>query len=214
VRLAIPAMCALEKGETEAMSITKSNTKAAALAAVQALIAGTQKHFPNGSLTFGNTTYTSASLITLLQSVANAITALNAAQLAAKHALTTLQGVLAQVEPVMQVYERFLQATFDNAAPTLADFGLEPRKEPTPLTSEEKAAAAAKARATRLARGTTSKKQKLTVKGNVTGITVTPITAPTAAPPASPETPVTPATPSAQTVSTTPSAPTPGTATK
>jgi hypothetical protein len=196
------------------MSITKSNTKAAALAAVQALIAGTLKHFPSGSFTLGNTAYTTASLVTLLQSVADAITALNAAQLAAKHALTTLQGIEAQVEPVIQVYGRFVQATFANTAPALADFGLEPRKVPTPLTSEEKAAAAAKAKATRLARGTTSKKQKLTVTGNVTGITVTPITAPTAAPPAAPVIPVTPATPSAQAASTTPSAPSPGTATK
>ena len=49
------------------MSRTTSNTKAAALAHVQALIAGTQKHFPNGSFTLGNTTYTSASLVQVLQ---------------------------------------------------------------------------------------------------------------------------------------------------
>jgi hypothetical protein len=190
---------------------TKSRTKAGALAAVQALIAGTQKHFPSGSFTLGNTAYTTASLVTLLQSVADAMTALNAAQLAAKHALTTLQGVLVQAGPVIRVYDHFLQATFANTVPILADFGLAPPKVPAPKTSEEKAAAAAKAEATREARGTASKKQKLTVKGNVTGITVTPITAPTAAPPASPATPVTP---SAQTVSATSSAPIPGTATK
>jgi hypothetical protein len=184
------------------MSIITSNTKAAALAAVQALIAGTLKHFPSGSLTFGNTTYTSASLVTLLQSVVDAMTALNAARLAAKHALTTLQGIVGQVEPVIQVYEHFVQATFASAAPTLADFGLEPPKVPAPLSSQEKAASAAKAKATREARGTTSKKKKLAITGNVTGVTVTPITAPTAAPP------------SAQTVSTTPGAPSTGTATK
>jgi len=185
------------------MPSNASKSKATVLAAVQALIAGTQKHFPNGSFTLGNTAYTTSSLVTLLQSVADALTALNAAQVAAKHALSTSQGVLAQVDPVIQIYVRFLQATFANTAPSLADFGLEPHKVPTPLTSEEKAAAAAKAAATRKARGTTSKKQKLTVTGNVTGITVTPITAPTAAPPAAPVTPVTPATPSAQPAPTT-----------
>ena len=146
--------------------------------------------------------------------MATAIASLNGAQLAAKHALTTLQGVLVQAGPVIRVYDHFLQATFANTVPILADFGLAPPKVPAPKTSEEKAAAAAKAEATREARGTASKKQKLTVKGNVTGITVTPITAPTAAPPAAPEPPVTPATPSAQTVSTAPSAPISGTATK
>jgi hypothetical protein len=189
-----------------------SRTRAAALAAVQALIAGTQKHFPSGSFTLGNTAYTTASLVALLVGVADAMTALDAAQLAAKHALATLQGAETQADTVIQVYVRFLQATFANTVPILADFGLAPPKVPAPRTSEEHAAAAAKAKATRDARGTTSKKQKLTVKGNVTGILVTPITAPTAAPPAAPETPVTP---SAQPVTTTPGAPTPvGSATK
>jgi hypothetical protein len=190
------------------MSSHPTKTKAEVLAAVQALIAGTQKHFPSGSFTLGNVAYTTASLVTLLQGVANAMTALNAAQLAAKQALLTSQGALAQGDPVIQIYVRFLQATFANTVPLLADFGLVPRKEPAPLTSEQYAARAAKAKATREARGTTSKKQKLTVKGNVTGITVTPITAPTEAPPA------TPVTPSVQTVSTASGAPIPGTATK
>jgi ABC-type transporter Mla subunit MlaD len=162
-RVVIPARCALEERRNKVMS-NSSKSKAAALAAVQALIAGTQKHFPNGSFTLGNTAYTTASLVTLLQSVATAITSLNGAQLAAKHALTTLQGVLTQADPVIQIYERYLQATFANTVPILADFGLEPRKEPAPKTTEEKAAAAAKAKATREARGTTSKKQKVLVQ--------------------------------------------------
>ena len=45
------------------MSTNTSKSKAAALAHVQALIAGTQKHLPNGSFTLGNTTYTAASLV-------------------------------------------------------------------------------------------------------------------------------------------------------
>ncbi len=179
------------------MSSHPTKTKAAALAAVQALIAGTQKRFPSGSFTLGNVAYTTASLVTLLQSVADAMTALNAAQLAAKHALSTLQGALVQAGPIIQVYVRFLQATFANTVPALADFGLAPPKQPAPMTSEQYAARAAKARATREARGTTSPKQKLTVKGNVTGITVTAITAPTEPAP---------------TVSTASSAPTPATA--
>jgi len=184
------------------MSISTSKTKAEALAHVLALIAGTQKHFPNGSLTFGNITYTTASLVALLQGVSDAMTALNVAELAAKHALAASQGVQAQVNPVIQIYERFLQATFANTVPTLADFDLAPHKVPAPRTVEQKAATAAKARATRVARGTTSKKQKLTVTGNVTGITITPVTAPT------------PAQPSAQPAPAASSVPNPGTATK
>jgi hypothetical protein len=146
------------------MPSNSSKSKATVLAAVQALIAGTEKHFPNGSFTLGNTAYTTASLVALLQSVATALTALNTAQVAAKHALTTFQGALAQVDPVIQIYVRYLQATFANTALILADFGLEPRKVPAPLTVEQKAAAKAKAAATREARGTTSKKQKQIVE--------------------------------------------------
>jgi hypothetical protein len=63
----------------------------------------------------------------------------------------------------------------------LADFGLQPPKARKPLTNEQRAAAVAKLRATRAARGTTSKKQKLSVKGDVTGVQITPVrTAPAA----------------------------------
>jgi hypothetical protein len=180
------------------MSTTKSNTKAAALAHVQALIAGTTKHFPSGSFTIGNTTYTSASLIPVLQGLANAMLARNAAETGAKDALTAEQAAQAQVGPILRAYERLVLAAFANATQTLADFGLTPPKVRTPLTAQQLAVKAAKAKATRAARGTTSKKKKLAIKGNVTGVIETPVTAPTAATPAAPGSPVPPASPPAQ----------------
>jgi hypothetical protein len=69
---------------------------------------------------------------------------------------------------------------------SLADFGLQPPKARAPLTSEQKTAATVKAIATRKARGTTSKKQKLAISGHVIGVTVTPITEPAASPAAQP----------------------------
>jgi hypothetical protein len=117
-----------------------------------------------------------------------------AAQLAAKDALATEQGAEAKVGPIVSAYVRFVRATFTGATQTLADFGLEPPKARTPLTSGQKAAAVAKATATRKARGTTSKKKKLAVKGNVIGVNVTPVTSPAAAtPPAPAQEPVSPA---------------------
>jgi hypothetical protein len=196
------------------MSSTNSTTKATTLAHVQALIAGTQKHFPTAQFTFGGITYTAASLVPLLQSVADAITAVNALQASAKEAVAAMQGTEAKADPIIRGYQRFLRATFAAAAQSLVDFDLAPPKARTPRTVEQKAAAKAKAAATRLARGTTSKKKKLSVTGNVIGVTVTPITAPTAAPPAAPVPPVTPASPAAQPVTATSSAPTPGIATK
>jgi hypothetical protein len=193
---------------------SKPDTKAAALAHVQALIAGTKLHFPSSTFTFAGTVYTAASLVQILQGLANAMTAHNTAQAGAKDALAAEQAMRKQVSPILLAYKRFILLTFTNATQTLADFGLTPPKARTPLTTEQRAARAAKAKATRTARGTTSKKQKLAIKGNVTGVTVTPVTAPTAArPPAAPAAPVTPASPPAQPVSTAPSAPATGAAT-
>jgi hypothetical protein len=187
-------------------STTSTKTKAAALAHVQALIAGTKLHFPNGSFTIGGTTYTSASLIQVLQGLANAMTALNAAEAGAKDALAAERAAKAQVGPILLAYKRLVLAAFANTTQTLVDFGLTPPKARAPLTTEQRAVRAAKVNATRVARGTTSKKKKLAIKGNVTGVTVTPTTAPTAT-----------STPPAQPASTAPSAPAAnpaGTATK
>jgi hypothetical protein len=182
-------------------SIAPKESNAVALARVQALIAGTLKHFPAGSFTLGSTVFTTTTLVLLLQSLADSIASLNAAQASAKDALVAAQGTKAKVGPFVQAYMRLVLAAFSNTAQTLADFGLEPPKARAPRTSEQKVIAAAKARATRIARGTTSRKQKLTVKGNVTGVSVTPIT--------------TPATePSTQPVSSAPSAPIAGAVSK
>ena len=167
-------------------TVTSKQSKATALARVQALIAGTQKHFPNGSFTLGNVAYTTASLIQLLQGLVDALTALSAAQATAKDTRSALKGIEAKVNPVIRDYKRFLLSAFDGATQALADFGMQPSKVRKPLDAEQRAAAAAKLRATRKARGTTSRKQKLAVKGDVTGVVVTPVTA--AAPQAPAET--------------------------
>jgi len=137
---------------------TSKKTKADALALVLALIAGTQKHFPNGSFTLGNTTYTT---------LVSAMTAHNAAQANAKDTLVAEQGTKATVGPVLQAYQHLVLAAFSNATQTLADFGLTPPKARTPMTVEQKAAAGAKREATRAARHTLGPKQKKLIKGTV-----------------------------------------------
>ena len=160
------------------MSNTTSKTKADALAFVLALVAGTQKHFPNASFTLSNVPFTTASLVQLFQSLATAMTAQNTAQANAKDAVAATQGLAAKVDPVIQAYKSYVLAQFNTATQTLADFGIPAPKARTPRTVEQKAAAAAKLRATRAARGTTSTKKKLAISGNVTGVTITPTTAP------------------------------------
>ena len=134
------------------------------MASVQALIAGTEKHTPTGSLSFGNATYAITDLVALLQSVVAALIALNAAQSGAKDALTALRAAMAKVGPVIRDYRRYLRATYGNATQTLADYGLEPEKARRPMTTEERAAALQKSKATRTLRGTKGSKQKAGIK--------------------------------------------------
>jgi hypothetical protein len=168
------------------MSSTTSNSKAAALARVQAIIAGTQQHFPNGSFTLGNVAFTTASLVQEFQSLADAMGKLDATEASAKDARKARRDTAAKVDPLMRDYKRFLLATFSTATQTLADFGMQPPKARKPLVTDKRAAATAKMRATRKARGTTSKKQKLAVKGDVKGVAVIPITEPHGASPTQP----------------------------
>jgi hypothetical protein len=162
-------------------------TKATLQQRVGTLIAGTQKHFPTGPLTIGGVTYESATLIQILQGLGNAIAGADVAKAQWNDALKNKQDQDAKVVPVLRAYQSYLLSSFGNAPSVLADFGLVPRQGPASLTVEQKAAAAAKGAATRAARHTQGSVQKKAVKGNVTGVVVTPITAPqpSAASPAS-----------------------------
>jgi hypothetical protein len=180
--LAIPAMGALEKGNKRIMTSTKKPTKATALAGMQALIAGIQKHFPTGQLTVGNVVFTVAALVLLLQGQVDAMTAQMTQQKTADDAMTALRALQITNGPTIQALKDLLLAQFGTASQTLADFGLEPRKARAPMTVAQKAVAAAKREATRAARGTTGPKAKLAIKGTVPTPVETAPPAPVTAP--------------------------------
>ncbi len=176
-------------------------TKATLQQRVGTLIAGTQKYFPTGPLTFGGATYEPATLVQTLQGLGNSITGADAAKAKWNDALKDMQDQETKVDPVLRAFQNHLVALFGNAPSTLADFGLAPHSARAPLTVEQKAAAVAKRAATRAARHTQGSVQKKAVKGNVTGVVVTPVTAP------QPSAASSVATPTAQTASPTGSAP-------
>ena len=157
-------------------STTSKDTKAAVLAQLQALISGLQKHFPGGQFMLGNATYTVVALVPLIQSLIDAINKVNVAQASARDAVSAMKTVKTNVGPTISALNRNLRLAYGTASQTLLEFGLEPEKAPAPLTTEQMAARVAKAKATRAARGTGSKKSKSTVTGNVVGVTVTPNT--------------------------------------
>src|SRR5260370_2232484 len=133
---------------------TAKVTKVTLAQRVRSLIAGTLKHSPGGSLTLDGQPFTEDTLIQVLQSLEDALSKVDTAKASWKDALKGLVDVKAKVNPVIGAFRSWINATHGNAPATLADFGMTPRKVPTPLTAEKKAVAVAKRAATRVARHT------------------------------------------------------------
>jgi hypothetical protein len=159
------------------MGTNSKTTKGTRAALAAQLAVGAQKHLTAGtSLTVGGTLLTLAQIeseLTGFASLRNDVEAAHAAY-QAKIAVETAQA--AAMNAFISAFVRIVRGMFGNQPDVLADFGLKPNKPKTPLTVEQKAAAAAKREATRTARGTTGSKKKLAIKGNVTGVVVTPVT--------------------------------------
>ena len=160
------------------MGTNNSSNKSTLAVLAEHLAAGAQKHFPAGSsLTVGG------ALLTLVQIVAqlHELAALRAdvetarAALRAKVAAEALR--MAALRVFLSAFVRIVRGAFGNQPDVLADFGLQPNKARTPQTVEQKAAAAAKRKATRAARGTKGSKAIQAIHGDVIGVVVTPVTA-------------------------------------
>jgi hypothetical protein len=145
-------------------------TKSSMAQRVQNLIMGTQKHPPTGSLTIGGKSFTSASLVQVLQSLADALSAVDVAKANWKGALQKLEETRTAVGPIVSAYQGWVLATYGNAPTSLADYGMTPRKVRTPPSTEQTAQAIAKRQATRVARHTMGTQQKKDVKGTITKI--------------------------------------------
>jgi hypothetical protein len=168
------------------MNISKNNKVTLAKRALD-LVAGTQKHTPNGSFTIGSAAFTAANLVQLFQGLADAIAKVDVAKAGWEDALTSMDAEHAKVVPVLRGYQSLLLATYGNAPATLADYGLAPRKGPTPPSADVKAAAVAKRAATRKARHTMGTKQKAAIKGAAPATTGSaPATEAPASPPVAP----------------------------
>jgi len=156
-----------------------ATTKNTVVALAGQLLAGTKKHFSNvSSLTFGGGTFTPAQIEASLQTLSDLRSAVDAARAATKAKLADEQAQAPSLRTQMDAFVAFVKASFGNSPDVLADFGLAPKKARAPLTVAQKAAAAAKRKATRAARHTMGKVQKKSVKGTIT--TIVDSTSPTA----------------------------------
>jgi hypothetical protein len=131
----------------------------------------------------GNTVQTT-SLVTVLQARIAAIKLAISTKAAFAAAVAAAHAEIANTAALVSGSRQALKIAFSGQIETLGDFGLKPPKPRTPLTTEQKAAAKAKAEATRKARGTMGAKQK----AKITGATAA-AAAPAAPAPAAPEPP-------------------------
>jgi hypothetical protein len=168
--------------------VTKSKGQGTVVALAQSLSAGAAKHLSNvTNVILEGSSYTAAQIATKLQEVVSLRTDVDAAKATTTAKLAAETAQMPALRTFMSALVSYVKAAYGGAPDVLADFGIHPKTR-TPLTVEAKAAAAAKRAATRKARNTMGSVQKKAVKGDVVGITVTPVTAakPTVTAPTSP----------------------------
>jgi hypothetical protein len=142
------------------------------------LIAGTKLHLSTAaSVAFASGTFTPAQIEASLQQLVTLRSDVDAARIALEAKLAAEADQVTALRAFMRAFVQFLLAAFSKSPDILASFGLEPKKAATPLSAEEQAAAVAKRKATRAARGTKGAKQKAGIHGAVTGVVITPVTA-------------------------------------
>ena len=142
------------------MSSPKTN-KATRVAKDQKLIDGVQKHYAGQSLVLSGKSFTAPEAVQLLQERIDA-----AKTVETVHAALT-NAVAAETSKYVAALRQLVLATFGTNAEALVDFGIVPRKQPTPLKTDEMGLRVARAKATRTARHTASPKQKAKIKGVV-----------------------------------------------
>ncbi|MGH7435516.1 MAG: hypothetical protein ACRENE_07560 [Polyangiaceae bacterium] len=161
------------------MATTNKENRINRLAADQALINGLNKRAATlSTFTVGGATLKTSDVIAALLAEIAAENAVAPARASWEAAVQAARTQTAKTKAIASGVTQSLQLIFKGQTEALADFGLKPRKQPAPRTPQQKAAAAAKAKATRAARNTMGSQQKKAVKGDVTGVTVTPVTAP------------------------------------
>jgi hypothetical protein len=134
----------------------KNRNKVGRVERLRALMGGLEMHYEATTLVLVRTPYSPGELRSFLQQDVDAVLGSSAAKAAWLTAVQVERDTDAATDPVLRAIAAQVRATFgdaEDATAILADFGLTPRKLPE-RTSEAKALAAERARATRKARGT------------------------------------------------------------
>jgi hypothetical protein len=145
------------------MSNNKSS-RASTVLQDKALIAGTQKYLMGQSLIIGKQTYAPQDIINVLLARVSTGQAIIDVRTALTAAIKADLDERSKTRSLVRAFCTIVQGMFDDVPDTLAVFGLKPRKS-SKKTVAVKSDAIAKSKATRKARGTMGKKQRLRIKG-------------------------------------------------
>ena len=149
----------------------------------QSFISGLQKHQAEvASLMVGGVPIPTPSLIATLQSRIAARMQSETSHKAWQDDVQAEQAILAKSKAEVSGARQAIKVAFAGQIEALGDFGIKPPKPRTPLTNAQKAAAAAKAKATRALRHTMGSKQKAALTGTAPAPVTTPSPEPAAAP--------------------------------
>jgi hypothetical protein len=171
--------------EDSQTTTTKLQGKGNVASLAEKLAAGVQKHLSTlAQVIIGSGTFTPVQVAAQLLAFAKLRNDVDAAKAALKAKLVDEKAQGPALRAFFYAVLLFVRAAFGNSPDILADFGLAPKKGRTPQTVEQKAAAAAKRAATRKARGTAGSRKRKAIKGDVTGVEITPVTTASASQPA------------------------------
>ncbi len=139
------------------------------------LKAGVTKNLPGVTVNIAGRDYTASDIVARIDEVLDAAANVRVARGALTKALDRETELRADAHGFFPSLRRIVQLRFESSPAELAEFGIAPKKERTRPTTEQKLVIGAKIRATRVARGTRGPKQKKAIRGDVTGVVVTPV---------------------------------------
>jgi hypothetical protein len=161
-------------------------TKIELQAAVVALIVGLEGLYePNDVIELPMGDITFAHLVAVFQAHVSAAQETNGSYQAWRDDVQTEREAAVAMRPYRSAMKTVLVSKYGKSSTKLLKYGFQPAKTPV-RTTTSKSTAVAKAEATREARGTKGKKQKKAIKGNVTGVVITPVTSGALVPGATP----------------------------
>lgn len=167
---------------TSTVTINVSAQKATFAALLAALVKGINAELAGvDSFAIDGSRLARTDLLARIQTTLDAIAAVKAARSALAQAVASQKASVAQARALRSGVKRYLQSQYGPQSPKLQDFGFTPARIAKKSVTA-KAQAKVKSTATRAARGTTGRKQKALVHGDVTSVTLTPVKAAPATP--------------------------------